>query len=455
MEDNAQQWRPSSQDSANTMRKKYLLAPDIATDSKSTTVTFEPEWLRTNGGENPHHSLKTLMLRHMSSVDYPDDSRRLSSFQYEEYVEGLMEKIERQRKDIQTDRGTGSGDKVDGCRREEARHLKKRKPRSSLRQDNSFLDTLPKARMYRISALERKLWNEGKLKTIEDSEKFWNGITNPENDSLLIDADGTLVDAESQVPVPYTSKVSSLTYQQDLEEEDEDDEREAGTASLGLIREDTEPALRASSSGKVSTLRQRSSNTEERRKMSLAAGGRRKHPKVIEFEQKFKQVEFPKLSAFTLNLEPPKEDPEVSKLRNDFKQRANLRRRASKRLNKMYEMSLTHLAATQRMLDQNEELSSIFKDPSLSDVIYRFDKEKQLAIDVQDIEQPSRPSESHRSLTQDTRKDNSSRSELVDERANDTSQTQYEEESNYPEEIDRIGPFPLTLDAVIEKIMSW
>lgn len=57
--------------------------------------------------------------------------------------------------------------------------------------------------------------------------------------------------------------MSSLTYQQDLEEED--DEREAGTASLGLIREDTEPALRASSSGKVSTLRQRSSNTEERR----------------------------------------------------------------------------------------------------------------------------------------------------------------------------------------------
>ncbi|PIK43844.1 hypothetical protein BSL78_19305 [Apostichopus japonicus] len=161
------------------------------------------------------------------------------------------------------------------------------------------------------------------------------------------------------------------------------------------------------------------------------------------------EVEFPKLSAFTLNLEPPKEDPEVSKLRNDFKQRANLRRRASKRLNKMYEMSLTHLAATQRMLDQNEELSSIFKDPSLSDVIYRFDKEKQLAIDVQDIEQSSRPSESHRSLTPVTKTDDSS--EIVDERANDTSQEQYEEESNHLQEIGRIGPFPLTLDAVIEK----
>lgn len=55
--------------------------------------------------------------------------------------------------------------------------------------------------------------------------------------------------------VPFTSKVSSLTYQQDLEEGEvegaPDESQDAQTAvSLELIREDTEPALRGASASR-------------------------------------------------------------------------------------------------------------------------------------------------------------------------------------------------------------
>ena len=54
------------------------------------------------------------------------------------------------------------------------------------------------------------------------------------------------------------------------------------------------------------------------------------------------------MQALYMNLDPPKEDPEVVAMKDDFRQRAKERSKEKKRLRKMYEMSLTHQASTQR-----------------------------------------------------------------------------------------------------------
>ena len=52
--------------------------------------------------------------------------------------------------------------------------------------------------------------------------------------------------------------------------------------------------------------------------------------------------------ALYTDLDPPKEDPEIVEMREDYHQKSRVRDREKKRLRKMYEMSLTHQASTQR-----------------------------------------------------------------------------------------------------------
>lgn len=468
-------WRPRSQDSSTTTRRKYLLAPEIPKESNGKEVRFEVESkedeskkkikrkknrlsksasLDPYDGDRENKRQSELKERHMKLVD---DMHRLKKFYHAEYMDGLMEKVERQRKEIQrhSDEMMKKIELKKLKEKEAARHLKKRKPRSALDNDNTFLESLPKARMYRICALETKLQNEGKFKTIEDREKFWDDITKPENYSLMFGYDESM-DSGSYMEAPYTSKVSSTTYQETLEEP------ETAFLSLGLIREDTEPISRPSAVNGKSDSKQSSAHSsttpDDRRKSIVVAGHRRKHPKVIEFEEKFKRIEFPKLSAFTLDLEPPKEDPEVFKIKQEFKQRANARRHAKKQLQKMYEISLTHLAATQRMLDKNQELVTSLEGPSLSDVVFSIDKNRNVAHsentpieeDTNHVENevPQPPEENNISL--DNIKDSILSMELEDNLERCTYSNSIES-SNEGEMDDCLDPYPLTLEAVMEK----
>ncbi|XP_071800608.1 uncharacterized protein [Asterias amurensis] len=324
-----------------------------------------------------YERLKPLMLRHMRVMD---DLTKLRNHYYVEYMNKLTDKVEEQRQDIQkkTDQLNRRIQRKELQEKKEAHKVKKRHEKSSINQDNTFLENLPKSKLYQIICLEEKLLKEGKLRTLEDLENFWNDISNPDSFQLMFGGGETLttlgygthlgthedIQSEPSVCNSLTSSMSSL-HQHDQEERPMD----SFTRGLSQIAEDNEPSRPGTKTGGSHSwaVTQQSKKTDK-----MIKRGSKDVTSLKEQENdptvKLGKVEFPALSCFTLDLEPAKADPAVIRMREEYRQKARVREYEKRRVLKMYETSLTHQAATQRIIGKNSEFTNVLTGPSLADV---------------------------------------------------------------------------------------
>ncbi|XP_038048124.1 uncharacterized protein LOC119722149 isoform X2 [Patiria miniata] len=323
-----------------------------------------------------HERLKTLMLRHVRVLD---DLTKLRNHYYAVYMNKLNDKVEDQRREIQrrTDQLNRRILRKELQEKRESHKLKKRHEKSSLNHDNTFLENLPRTKLHQIICLEEKLMKEGKFRTIEDLENFWSDIEKPENLQLLFGGGealttggyGTHIGSQEDIhtePSLCNSVTSSLTSLNQ-----EDGPTDTFTRGLSQIYEDSEPSRPGTKTGGSQSW----AVTQQFKKVDKAGKNGRKMTSPSLKEQdpdptvQLGKVEFPQLSCFTMDLEPPKEDPEAIRLREEYRLKARMRDYEKKRIQKMYETSLTHQAATQRILGKNAEFLDVLRGPSLADVV--------------------------------------------------------------------------------------
>ncbi|XP_022089935.1 uncharacterized protein LOC110978908, partial [Acanthaster planci] len=292
-----------------------------------------------------YQRLKTLMLHHMGVLD---DLTKLRNHYYSVYMSKLNDRVEDQRREIQrrTDQLNRKILMKELKEKRESHKVKKRFEKSSLNHDNTFLENLPRTKLHQVICLEEKLMKEGKLRTIEDLEKFWSDIEKPENFALMFGGGeapatvgyGTHVGSQEDIhtvtePSLCNSQTSSLTS---LNQEDRP--MDAFTRGLSQIYEDSEPSRPGTKTGGSQSW----AVTQQLKKADKAGkNGPRMTPSLKEQEPdptvQLGKVEFPQLSCFTLDLEPPTEDPEAVRMREEYRHKARMRDFEKKRIQKMYE----------------------------------------------------------------------------------------------------------------------
>ncbi|XP_072178816.1 uncharacterized protein [Diadema setosum] len=400
------QGRPKSDESFGTTRRKFLNAALPTTEQESEKlhhVNFVPTSNKSPGGKerkkkkkkktekkesfDPNNDdreeqrLRELKEKHMRVLD---DLERLKAHFYVEYMEALKDKVEDQRVDIQQ-RSEAQRRKL--LRRERKQKEAARKAnilmhRPEVSTDNSFLRKLSKTRYHKIIVLQDQLIREGKLRRDEDMRAFWEDVANPENYPELLEDHEHTGDGESLTRTKTTRREGEIgTEDHESQASAPDSMPEDKSSSLGSlhhvdpmmtslaqIQEVKEPSRPNSMGGP--DVHSWMNAPKLKKRLSLPISRKPVHPKVLEMEQRCPKVDFPKLAAFTLDLEPPKEDPEIELMREEFQSRARVRNSEKRRLRKMYQSSLSNGAATKRIIDKSGEINKILSGPSLGDVLF-------------------------------------------------------------------------------------
>ncbi|XP_063954407.1 uncharacterized protein LOC129259054 isoform X2 [Lytechinus pictus] len=392
-------YRPPKVSSAKGKKKKKKVKKesfDLDIDEREKERLKElKEWLDTDADKSGiHHELKIAMLKHMRVLD---DLEKLKAHYYLEYMDALTDKVEEQRKDIQrkSELNRKRRLKKEKKEREAAQKAKVQMHHPEVSTDNTFLKGLSKTKFHNIVILQDHLAREGRLRTDEHVRAYWEHMSKKENYRKIFGEEGTEhqdgvgtsigtkpTKTEVEMVVPGSDALSqgsgsdsipesvSLASMRQLDPHH--------PAYLDQIQEVKEPSRPNSMGGPY--LQSWIQQPKTKKKAVQAVMTKKPvHPKVLEMEQKCPRVEFPKLAAFTLDLEPPKEDPEVELMREEFRTRARLRNAEIGRLRKMYQSSLTNNAATQRIFDMKDEFSRVLNGPSLGDVLYAQDPSEQLS----------------------------------------------------------------------------
>ncbi|XP_072018740.1 uncharacterized protein [Amphiura filiformis] len=398
-------------ESLNTTRQRFLTAPEIpisdAETKKREQIAKEKEKERKKKKKKKGKQLKPalddddidgkrvqeLQERHMRAMD---DFTKLRNHYYHEYKNVLDAKVIQQRRDIQK-KSDELKRKIEMKRLQEieaSHHVKKRLAKSAVNLDNTFLKNLPKTRMYKIMALQSKLMKEGRFTCIEDIDTFWDRVqqSDPDIFQQMFDADGGAIDDDEEDGDDARSQGSHHSAGSDGDKASSVGslhhyDRIDGGHSLFSIEEDKEPRRSSIKQNSVNGHRASIGQNNSRQKFYRKPV----HPKVAEMEQKYPRVEFPEMLALHMDLDPPKEDPEVVAIKEDFQMRARERAKEKKRLRKMYEMSLTHQASTQRLIDKNEDFSNVMDSLHISDVggMLQTTQEPQQELDYTPYNYPS------------------------------------------------------------------
>ncbi|XP_070550480.1 uncharacterized protein [Ptychodera flava] len=373
----------TSEMSYNTLRKKFLESGDTPKQSSPTTTEMMIRKRKKKKGkrsktpnsfdddeEREAKRLQELQEKHMQILE---DLTKLRNHYYFEYMSALNEKVEKQRKDIQkkTDELQQKIEEKKEKAKAATHHVKMTKERSNLSHDNSFLRDLPKTQFYNIVAVQDKMYKEGKLKTQTEVDSFWEEIQIPEKYNEMFGiAPTNTIESGSNLESPSTVSAASNHSFASIKVPVPD-----GFVPMGQITEDKEPS-RPSTKGTSMhqwAVTQRFTKVQHGPSSYLSAPvkGRRTsiHPKALAVDQRFPKVELPRMAAFTLDLAPKKEDPELIKMNEEIKLRARIRDFERRRLRTMYEYALAHQAATHRILDKKEDFAWMTQGPSIGDFI--------------------------------------------------------------------------------------
>lgn len=276
-----------------------------------------------------------------------------------EYKKALQDKVNHQRKDLQQrERKLEQETRVLAQHHQEMKHKVVHKlPKSIVVNDTQLRDGL-QTDYYKIISVENQLKEEGYLTKSHEIREFWAFITVPKNLETVLE-DGQL-SWERIKNYHKEQKKSSLASQGQINETEQPPKlarkkKLKGAAAVSSWRSTTHgirTILTASAA--------RSEITSGRRKSSCygSSGKQRRKtppPSAIPIEKRFPKVEFPPLAAYRLEFGEPEPEPEEVRKQEEAHKRLQARNGLKTTLNKMFSHALANRAATQRLMDKNED----------------------------------------------------------------------------------------------------
>lgn len=107
-----------------------------------------------------------------------------------------------------------------------------------------------------------------------------------------------------------------------------------------------------------------------------------------DLEKRFPKTQMPPMKSFTIDLGEKPPDPEELQREIDLKVRIKQRKKFLRKLNRMYQLSMAHNAATSRILEKHGEINKILEGNSLRDVVATLPAPEDVYITEEDIRVP-------------------------------------------------------------------
>lgn len=277
-----------------------------------------------------------------------------------EYKKALQDKVNHQRRNLQQRQTKLEEEtRVLALHEQEMKHKVVHKlPKSIVVNDMQFRDGL-QTDYYKIISLENQLKKEGFLTKSHEIKEFWAFITVPENLETVLE-DGQLLWERIKNYHKEHNK-ASLANQGEINET----EQPPKPSRKKKLKGATAISSWRSTTHGIRTLltpsTPRSEMTSGRRKSSSygrSGKQRRKKtppPSAIPIEQRFPKVEFPPLAAYRLEFGEPEPEPEEVRKQEEAYKRLQARNGLKRTLNTMFSHALANRAATQRLMDNNED----------------------------------------------------------------------------------------------------
>nr|XP_019930679.1 uncharacterized protein LOC105347745 isoform X11 [Crassostrea gigas] len=242
----------------------------------------------------------------------------------------------------------------------------KKKEKYVLTTNNEHMKNITKTETAKIIEIQDRLIREGKLKSQGDIDKFRE---------------------DAKDPVVLNSYLSKSSTKQDL----------SFTNMNEVKPERSNPYMSMSElpPRSLSYISERSSRPETRHDWAITQQFKHKHeqnktmtPHQIakqaahDLEKRFPkqqaelppimtewQTQMPPMKSFTIDLGEKPPDPEELQREIDLKVRIKQRKKFLRKLNRMYQLSMAHNAATSRILEKHGEINKILEGNSLRDVV--------------------------------------------------------------------------------------
>ncbi|KAJ7388443.1 hypothetical protein OS493_037605 [Desmophyllum pertusum] len=277
-----------------------------------------------------------------------------------EYKKALQDKVDHQRRNLQQRQSKLEEEtKMSEQDQQEMEHKICRKlPKSILVNDVQFKNGL-QTDYYKIISLENQLKKEGFLNKTHEIKEFWDFITVPENLETVLE-DGQLSWERIKTYHKEHTKASlatqgeiDTTVQQPKPGRKNKLKGAAATSSwrstthgIRTILTPSTPPSEIASGGRKSSLYVSSSRYRAKKTPPSTA---------IPIEQRFPKVEFPPLAAYRLEFGEPEPDPEEVRKQDEAYKRLQARNGLKRTLTTMFSHALANRAATQRLIDKNED----------------------------------------------------------------------------------------------------
>lgn len=277
-----------------------------------------------------------------------------------EYKKALQDKVDQQRKS-QQQRKLKHDEEIKAAehQQEEMQHKVVRKlPRSIVINDVQFNKGL-QTDFYKMISLENQMKKEGLLNKNHEIKEFWDFITVPENLEEVLE-DGQLSWERIRNYHKEHNKKALLTQDEEIASS-----QQAKKTTKKNFKGATAVSTWRSTTHGIRTILTPSTPcsgvTRGSRKSSAhVSSGKQKAkktptPTIIPIEQKFPKVEFPPLAAYRLEFGEPEPDPEEVRKQEEVYKRLQARNSLKRTLNTMFSHALANRAATQRLMDKNED----------------------------------------------------------------------------------------------------
>ncbi|WAR07492.1 hypothetical protein MAR_017450 [Mya arenaria] len=282
---------------------------------------------------------------------------------YAEYIEFLEQKVIKQRQEQR--------DREEARKRallheeEESDHEANKKPptpQKEERAEHRFVRRLEKMELKNDDSFLQGLPRTDIARTQADVDQFWRDIRKPEVFYEHFKVKKNVMDHASHP---------------DIEPEDDFNE----SSAPAHVREDAGPGMEGRSLSHISEASHRGDSWAITQKYQSAHGPNApKSPKSPRERRRKNSTQVAKNAALDLELRCPK----ILK-RMVLKSREKSRKKHQRKLNKMYQMAMTNTAAANRIMDRHGDITDILEGAALRDVLAVFDEPQ--AYQYNDLQQ--------------------------------------------------------------------
>lgn len=307
----------------------------------------------------------------------------MRDYYYDEYTTLLQNKVDKQRHDIRQ-RSNALNNKIaeqEEAQRQDSHKVKRKLERHMLVSDDSFTKNIPKTDLFYIVQLQDKMIKEGKLTTQTDFDNFWENIQRPE----VFYATFKVYKSDSYGETNYNQNANSDSSQGRSSNYNNTSSRSAFRRNLEQIAESgeyTRPNTRSQDNWAITQQFPSQYSSQQVPDKSRRTLSGLKHPSagqaakpgsfLQELEKRFPKLEMPKLHCFSMELGPKEVDPFEASFKMELRRKERARKARFNKTTKMHQMAMTHSAASNRLLEMNEDSDLMLNGFNLSDLISDF-----------------------------------------------------------------------------------